>query len=50
MMGGEKLLITLTTGLLSYVSHYKKLENLYIYFAQLRHYQAKQVCILLMMP
>ena len=33
MVGGETLLITLTTGTLGYVSQSKKLENLCMYIS-----------------
>ena len=39
MGGGETLFVTLITGILGYVSQNKQKENLYIYFAQLRHLQ-----------
>ena len=41
MVGGERLLITLTTGILGYVSQNKQKNNLNTYSVQLRHHLVK---------
>ena len=38
IVGGETLLMTGKTGILGNISQDKHLENLYIYFAPLRHH------------